>query len=141
MKSASKAALVFVPFVSLSAVLAWIYQSALRVSGPIRIRHSLTIARPMEIVLRSAQEFENFETSENGALIHLNGVDATLRFQNAPADRGTEIKAEVLCPPGTTRLVAQMIDRALLSTLRRFKQLTETGEVISTAGRGSSKAA
>lgn len=69
-------------------------------------------------------------------------TEGEVRFQDAPADRGTEVQVDMLFqPPGAVggRLVQGLSEQMLKEDLRRFKQLMETGEV-STAAMGGGQA-
>jgi uncharacterized membrane protein len=66
----------------------------------------------------------------------IDGSDATVTFQDAPGDRGTEIRVELgrAAPAGRVgELVQKVVGAAPLAKakdeLRRFKQLVETGEI------------
>ncbi|MBD2460309.1 SRPBCC family protein [Oscillatoria sp. FACHB-1407] len=70
-----------------------------------------------------------------------------VRFQPAPADRGTEVKVVIeYAPPGgaLTAAVAKLFgeepEQQLGDELRRFKQLMEAGEIATTEGQPSCRA-
>jgi len=65
----------------------------------------------------------------------------SVRFADAPADRGTEIHVALhYDPPGGTagamvaKLFGEEPSQQLLDDLRRFKQVMETGEVVRSEG-------
>jgi uncharacterized membrane protein len=65
----------------------------------------------------------------------------TVRFSDAPGDRGTEIRLELeYSPPGGARgatvakLFGEEPDQQARDDLRRFKQVLETGEVLRSEG-------
>ena len=65
----------------------------------------------------------------------------TVRFERAPGGRGTLVKMEMhhRAPAGfagaaVTRLFGKIPERIIHEDLRRFKQLVETGEVVSNEG-------
>ncbi|MFB2922438.1 MULTISPECIES: SRPBCC family protein [Aerosakkonema] len=67
-----------------------------------------------------------------------------VRFQPAPADRGTEVKVVMeYNPPGgvvgsaIAKLFGEEPEQQIVSDLRRFKQLMETGEIATTEGQTS----
>lgn len=62
--------------------------------------------------------------------------DITLSLSRAPAGRGTQVKAVVVCKPamgklgyGLARAISLFSDKALLNALQAVKQQLETGEV------------
>jgi uncharacterized membrane protein len=72
----------------------------------------------------------------------------SVSFRTAPGGRGTEVKVVInYAPPGGTfgatiaKLWGEEPESQLEDSLRQFKQLMETGEILSTAGqpRGSSQ--
>ena len=76
----------------------------------------------------------------------------SVRFSDAPADRGTEVRVELRYdPPGGTagatvaKLFGEEPQQQLRDDLRRFKQVMETGEVVRSdgslegAGQGATK--
>jgi uncharacterized membrane protein len=78
--------------------------------------------------------------------------EGTVRFEDAPADRGTEVRVEISydAPAGKAgALVAKLFgeepSQQITDDLRRFKQVMETGEVVLSdgspegAGEGASK--
>jgi uncharacterized membrane protein len=61
----------------------------------------------------------------------------TIRFKDAPGDRGTEIHVELRYqPPGgklgslIAKLFGEEPDQQVKGDLRRFKQVMETGEIV-----------
>lgn len=69
-----------------------------------------------------------------------------VRFQPAPADRGTEVKVVIECaPPGGTltaalaTLFGEEPKQQIGDDLRRFKQLMEAGEIATTEGQSSGR--
>jgi len=89
------------------------------------IRASVTVLRPFDEVQRHAQRLTN---------LPYEGV--TVRIEEAPVRRGTEVHVE-LAPErrdqGTLALIAKLLGQdtgaELAQILRRFKQRLETGEV------------
>lgn len=66
----------------------------------------------------------------------IDGSDATVTFQDAPGDRGTEIRVELgrAAPAGRVGELVQKVAGAaprakVKDELRRFKQVVETGEI------------
>jgi len=87
-------------------------------------RASITVFRPREEVERRwAEHQQNF--SEAG--------EATVTFEKAPGDRGTEIHLEVDAPGKLGEMAQKLTGSEPLAKakddLRRFKQLVETGEI------------
>ena len=80
--------------------------------------------------------------SVNGSGIYHAG---TIRFSPASGDRGTVARIKVICrEPATGRgVLARMLgkdpDQMLYKDLRRFKQVMETGEVITTEGQSAGR--
>ena len=80
-------------------------------------------------------------TSVEGADIDNSGF---VRFQSAPAGRGTEVKVVIeYNPPGgvvgatIAKLFGEEPQQQIGDDLRRFKQLMETGEIATTEGQPS----
>ena len=80
-------------------------------------------------------------TSVEGADIDNSGF---VRFQSAPAGRGTEVKVVIeYNPPGgvvgatIAKLFGEETQQQIGDDLRRFKQLMETGEIATTEGQPS----
>lgn len=72
----------------------------------------------------------------------------SVRFQAIPAERGTEVKVQLRYdPPGgivgaaIAKLFGEAPDQQIEDDLRRFKQLMETGEIATTKGQSSGRAA
>jgi uncharacterized membrane protein len=70
----------------------------------------------------------------------------SIRFSNAPAEKGTEVSVTVeFVPPGgaigkaITELVGEVPAQYLAQLLREFKQLMETGEKSTTEGQSSGR--
>lgn len=81
--------------------------------------------------------------SAEGADVENSGF---VRFQPAPHDRGTEVKVvlEYSVPGGAvTATIAKLFgeepEQQIGDDLRRFKQLMETGEIVTTAGQPSGR--
>lgn len=82
-------------------------------------------------------------TSAEGADIDNSGF---VRFQPAPAGRGTEVKVAIeYNPPGGTigaaiaKLFGEEPEQQIGDDLRRFKQLMEAGEISTTEGQSSGR--
>lgn len=101
-----------------------------------------------EIVGEHDDEFLSWR-SLDGRGIHNEG---TVRFKDAPADRGTEVSVELSydAPVGNVgaavaKLFGEEPGQQITDDLRRFKQVMETGEVVLSdgspegAGQGVSK--
>lgn len=67
------------------------------------------------------------------------GGGVEIRTADAPGGRGAEIAARGLALPGAgqslRRILGTSTDQRIRRTLREFKQLTETGEVLHVAGQ------
>ncbi|MBE9184261.1 SRPBCC family protein [Microcoleus sp. LEGE 07076] len=81
--------------------------------------------------------------SVEGADIENSGF---VRFQPAPAGRGTEVKVAIeYNPPGgaiagaAAKLFGEAPEQQIADDLRRFKQFMETGEIATTAGQSSGR--
>ncbi|KPC18501.1 Cyclase/dehydrase [Pseudomonas syringae pv. maculicola] len=68
--------------------------------------------------------------------------DITVSLSPAPAGRGTQVKAVVVCKPamsklgyGLARAISLFSDKALLNALQAVKQQLETGEVSNNRSR------
>jgi uncharacterized membrane protein len=90
---------------------------------------AITINRPPE-------ELERLWREERYRPRHIADMDASVRFMEAPGDRGTEIHVEINSEPRAGRLgeIAQKLTGSepqakARDDLRRFKQLVETGEI------------
>jgi uncharacterized membrane protein len=98
-------------------------------SGTAAVRKAVTIRRPREEVEAA------WESSElRQAVDELGG---SVRFQEAPGGRGTEVVVEVRHDPPAgalgatvTKLLGRDPATQLADVLRRFKQVVETGEVV-----------
>jgi uncharacterized membrane protein len=71
----------------------------------------------------------------------------SVRFERAPAGRGTVVRLEMEYTPRGGRIGAALAkflseapELAVLENLRRFKQLMETGEIATTEGQPSGRA-
>ncbi len=69
-----------------------------------------------------------------------------MRFQPAPAGRGTEVKVVVeYNPPGgaiaaaAAKLFGEAPEQQIADDLRRFKQFMEAGEIATTEGQSSGR--
>jgi uncharacterized membrane protein len=87
-------------------------------------RAAITVFRPREEVQRRWAE-QQAKFSEAG--------DATVTFEDAPGDRGTEIHVDVDTPGKLGEMAKKLTGSDPLAKakddLRRFKQLVETGEI------------
>ena len=87
-------------------------------------------------VLRPAEEVERLWRDPRYRPEHVDDAGATVRFVNAPGDRGTEIHVE-LTQNGRAAKLGEIVQKLRGSEplskakddLRRFKQLVETGEI------------
>jgi uncharacterized membrane protein len=103
----------------LAAATAWILTRP-RAAKP--VRKAVTINRPREDVERAWAEAERLRAKLDGA---------SVRFDAAPADRGTELVVELRDDaPLAQKLLGRDLATQLADDLRRFKQRVETGEVI-----------
>ena len=109
-----------------------------RKQGPVRaamrIRKAVTIDRPREEVEHAWNAAEELHRKVEDA-------GATVRFDAAPGDRGTELVVEFEHEPpaGDLGAAAQKLTGRDLATqlsddLRRFKQQVETGQVVRSEG-------
>ncbi|MBE9122673.1 SRPBCC family protein [Tychonema sp. LEGE 07199] len=84
------------------------------------------------------------------AWVSVEGADVEnsgfVRFQPAPAGRGTEVKVAIeYNPPGgaiagaAAKLFGEAPEQQIADDLRRFKQFMETGEIATTAGQSSGR--
>ncbi|MEG3977618.1 SRPBCC family protein [Microcoleus sp. herbarium8] len=84
------------------------------------------------------------------AWVSVEGADVEnsgfVRFQPAPAGRGTEVKVAIeYNPPGgaiagaAAKLFGEVPEQQIADDLRRFKQFMETGEIATTAGQSSGR--
>ncbi len=85
-------------------------------------------------VLRSREELERLWHDPTHCPAFINEADATVRFAEAPGDRGTEIHVELAETGGKLGGIIQKLTggdaRAkVMDELRRFKQLVETGVI------------
>jgi uncharacterized membrane protein len=93
----------------------------------LRSRAAITVIRPREQV----EHLWNENPPE-----HISGLDATVRFTDAPGDRGTEIHVELRRSP-PAGVLGEAVQKALgteplarvKDDLRRFKQVIETGVI------------
>lgn len=93
------------------------------------MRHTAAIT-----VNRSRQEVERLWNSEDVGSAHIRDSDASVRFADAPGDRGTEIVVELQPPSAAAGKVVEAVKGSgalakVKDELRRFKQLVETGEI------------
>ncbi len=101
-----------------------------------------------EIVDEEANEFISWRTVQGSEIEHTGSV----RFKDAPADRGTEVEVSFgYDAPGgkagalIAKLFGEEPQQQITDDLRRFKQVMETGEVVLSegslegAGEGASK--
>jgi hypothetical protein len=85
-------------------------------------------------VLRSREEVERYWREPGYRPDYIHGTDASVRFLDAPGDRGTEIHVELAKDSGGLGgAVAKLRGAAPLAKvkddLRRFKQHVETGVI------------
>lgn len=104
----------------------WVAKS---VGGVVEWDAEITEDRPGELL--SWRSVEGSEIPNGG----------TVRFTDAPADRGTEIHVDLQYdPPGgaagalVAKLFGEEPTQQLVDDLRRFKQVMETGEVVLSEG-------
>ncbi len=90
-----------------------------------------------EIVDEEPNEFISWRTVEGSEIQHTGSV----RFTDAPADRGTEVEVDLAygAPGGKVgTIVAKVLgeepQQQITDDLRRFKQVMETGEVLLSDG-------
>lgn len=90
-----------------------------------------------EIVDERENELLSWRSCEGSEIPNAGKV----RFSDAPADRGTEVRVELnYDPPGGTtgaavaKLFGEEPSQQLTDDLRRFKQVMETGEVVLSDG-------
>jgi uncharacterized membrane protein len=93
-----------------------------------------------EIVEDQPNQFISWRTSEGSEVNHCGSV----RFETAPAGRGTLVKVEMYygLPGGrmaqqAAKLVSAAPETIIKEDLRRLKQLIETGEIATTRGQPS----
>jgi uncharacterized membrane protein len=113
-------------------------QSRWVVSGPLGARVEWTA----EIINETPNELIAWRSLEGGDI----DCAGTVRFQAAPAGRGTIVKVEMQYRPPAGKLgatVARLLgagpDKQVAVDLRRFKQLIETGEVARTEGQSAGR--
>lgn len=70
-----------------------------------------------------------------------------VRFQDAPGDNGTEVRAEIAYRPPAGKIggvlaswLSPALDQMVKEDVRRFKQIVEAGEVPTTEGQTSGRA-
>lgn len=97
-----------------------------------------------EIFNEIPNELIGWRSTENADVVNA----GTVRFENAPEDRGTYLRVTMnYNPPGGTlgrtvgRLTGTDPGQLVKEDLRRLKQLLETGEVATIAGQSSGRAA
>ena len=90
-----------------------------------------------EIVEEVPGERLTWRSIEGSSVRH----EGTVRFQDAPADRGTEVFVELQYEPpagnagaAIARLFGEEPSQQIRDDLRRFKQVMETGEVVLSDG-------
>lgn len=90
-----------------------------------------------DIVGERAGEFISWRSLEGSEVMN----EGTVRFSDAPADRGTEVRVALSydAPAGSVgAAIAKLFGEApiqqLTDDLRRFKQVMETGEVVLSEG-------
>lgn len=101
-----------------------------------------------EIVAEREHEFISWRSVEGSDIQN----EGTVRFKDAPVDRGTEVSVDLLydAPAGAAgaalaKLFGEEPAQQLTDDLRRFKQVMETGEVLRSdgspegAGQGATK--
>jgi len=101
-----------------------------------------------EIIDEHANEFISWRSLEDSDIDNA----GTVRFKDAPADRGTEVQVELRydAPAGKAgaalaKWFGEEPAQQIADDLRRFKQVLETGEVVRSegslegAGQGASK--
>ena len=87
-------------------------------------------------VLRPPDEIRRLWESSEHRPEYIDGTEASVRFETAPGDRGTEIHVDLLKDPPAGKL-GEMVQKVagteplakVKDDLRRFKQRVETGEV------------
>jgi uncharacterized membrane protein len=84
-------------------------------------------------VHRSRAEVERLWRGSEHRTSYLEDAGATVRFEDAPGDRGTEIHVDLVRSGRFGKVAAKLAGGASLARvkdeLRRFKQQVETGEV------------
>jgi uncharacterized membrane protein len=92
-----------------------------------------TVEWDAEIIEDRPNEFIAWRSLE-GADVDNSG---SVRFNRAPADRGTEVRVELEYNPpggalgaGVAKILGEAPEQQIKDDLYRFKQLTETGEVV-----------
>ena len=107
-----------------------------------------TVEWDADILEDRAPELIAWRTLEGSDILH----EGSVRFDEAPADRGTEVYVDLLykAPAGRAgaalaKLFGEEPTQQILDDLRRLKQVMETGEVVRSdgspegAGQGMSK--
>jgi uncharacterized membrane protein len=92
-------------------------------------------------ILRPKEEVERLWNSSEYRTDYVDGADATVRFVDAPGDRGTEVHVELheSAPAGKLGEMAMKLTgkeplAKVKDDLRRFKQQVETGETTRSDG-------
>ncbi|WP_247730321.1 SRPBCC family protein [Halovivax limisalsi] len=110
------------------------------VTGP----RALTATWELELLAEQPGSFSRWRSTDGSVL----PVEYSLTFQEAPADRGTEVTLRLWLDPPGGRLGTAVVDRLLArdvlasTALYRLKSLAETGEIptldgnVSARGRG-----
>lgn len=108
------------------------------VHGPM----SRTRSWKMRVVEERPGELLRWESAEAAKV----PSEATVRFEPAPGDRGTEVSLRIRWDPPAGRLGAAVLERfgvvpstVLATALRRCKSLAETGEVPTLEGNPSAR--
>jgi uncharacterized membrane protein len=103
-----------------------------------------TVSWDAETTVDREHEWIAWRSLDNADVEHRGSV----RFQRAPADRGTEVRVHLQYSPpagalgrGIAWLFGEEPSQQIHEDLRRFKQLMETGEVPLSEGFGLSRAA
>jgi uncharacterized membrane protein len=125
------------------------YIESVRMTGP-RRSHWVAIA-PGDVRLEWDAEMVDDVPNERISWHSLPGADVpnsgTVRFERAPGDRGTIVRVELQYgTPGQAlvapfaKLLGKDPEQLAYKDLRRFKQVLETGEVITTEGQPAGRA-
>ena len=91
-------------------------------------------------VLRPPDEIKRLWESSEYRPEYIDGSDASVRFETAPGDRGTEIHVEIGDAPAgklgemVQKLAGKEPRAKVMDDLRRFKQHVETGVIARSEG-------
>jgi uncharacterized membrane protein len=103
-----------------------------------------TVEWDAEIINEKENELIAWRSLENADVDNAGSV----RFQEAPAGRGTEVRVSLeYDPPGgmvgaaIAKLFGEAPDQQIQEDLRRFKQVMEAGERATTEGQASGRSA